>query len=69
MTTKTTYKVGDKVRILDAEKICAGFDLETGKEYPISKIDGDGDIYVIDGANDELLIAENELKYTEKAAE
>lgn len=50
MTTKTTYKVGDKVRILDAKGICAGFDLVNGKEYPISKIDSDGDIYVIDGA-------------------
>lgn len=29
--TQTTYKVGDKVRILDAKKICAGFDLEDGK--------------------------------------
>lgn len=66
---KTTYKVGDKVRILDSQGICAGFDLDNGKEYPISKIDSDGDIYVIDGANDELLITKRELKYIEKVAE
>lgn len=66
---KTMYKVGDKVRILDADGIGAGFDLETGKEYPIGEVDCVGDIYVIDGAGDKLIIAENELKYIEKVEE
>jgi len=66
---KTTYKVGDKVRILDAKKIGAGFDLETGNVYPIGDVDRDGDIYVIDDADYPLIIADNELQYIEKVEE
>lgn len=68
MTTKTTYKVGDKVRILDANAIMACeakdgdilevIDVEASVLPTLRDVDGEG-----------LCILGSELKYIEKVAE
>lgn len=50
------FKVGDKVEILNKDVIEGGYDLTNGKVYKIINIDEDGDISVIDDANDNLVI-------------
>ncbi|MGE7843916.1 hypothetical protein ACQKNX_24420 [Lysinibacillus sp. NPDC093712] len=70
MTTKTTYKVGDKVRILNKDGIYAGDDLTNGKVYEVTmSTDSDGDIRIKDDDDYKLLITADELKYIEKVAE
>lgn len=68
MTTKTTYKVGDKVRVLNANAIMACeakdgdilevIDVETSVFPTLRDVDGEG-----------LCILGSELKYIEKVAE
>lgn len=66
--TKTAYKVGDKVRILNAKGISCGSDLTNGQEYEVIEMISTN-IYVIDDAEDRLIICENELQYIEKVEE
>lgn len=67
---KTTYKVGDKVRILDAKKIKNvvknGF--KSGEVYPVTRIYDDGRP-VIEHETDFLAFFQDELKYIEKVEE
>lgn len=69
MTTKTTYKVGDKVRILNAEKISNavrdGF--KTGGIYNVKRINSNGRP-ILEHESDILAFWEGELKYIEKVA-
>ncbi|WP_456959230.1 hypothetical protein [Lysinibacillus sp. TE18511] len=70
MTTKTTYKVGDKVRILDAENIYTavkeGF--KTGRVYEVESIDSHGDPLITNGENT-ICFFQSELQYIEKVEE
>ena len=70
MTTKTTYKVGDKVRILNKDAIYAGDYLVNGKVYKVTmQTDSDGDIRIDDGDVTPLLITSEEIQYIEKVEE
>ena len=68
--TKITFKVGDKVRILNAERIFAavanGF--KTGGIYEVASIDTHGDPRIAIG-DTTLCFYKDELKYIEKVAE
>lgn len=70
MTTKTTYKVGDKVRILDAKKIknAVKDGFKSGEVYPVTRIYDDGRP-VIEHETDFLAFFQDELKYIEKVEE
>lgn len=70
MTTKTTYKVGDKVRILDAKKIknAVKNGFKSGEVYPVTRIYDDGRP-VIEHETDFLAFFQDELKYIEKVEE
>ena len=73
MTTKTTYKVGDKVRILDASQIINAddADIQTGGVYEVIELyegrDWDPLVKSPDGGKFEFL--RDELKYIERVAE
>lgn len=66
--TKTTYKVGDKVRILDAKAIstCAAKD---GDILEVVSIDRSNDPVLLDVDEGHLTLFTSELKYIEKVAE
>lgn len=68
--TKTTYKVGNKVRILDAKKIknAVKDGFKSGEVYPVTRIYDDGRP-VIEHETDFLAFFQDELKYIEKVEE
>lgn len=64
------FKIGDKVRVLDAEAIKQAVEkgFETGGIYLVSSIDSYGDPRLGVG-DDELTLFESELRYIEKVAD
>ena len=62
------YEVGDKIRILDASRICVA-ELTTGEIYEIVRKDGSDHFDVIDDAGDRTFICEHEYKFIEKVSE
>jgi len=62
------YKVGDKVRILDASKIAVA-ELTTGGIYDIIRKDGQDSFDVIDDDGDGVAICSYEYGYIEKVLE
>lgn len=63
---QTTYKVGDKVRILNKDEIYAGDHLINGDIYKVTtQTDSEGDIRIDDGGTIPLLITSRELQYIE----
>lgn len=68
--TKTTYKVGDKVRILDAKNIqnAVRDGFKTGGIYNVKRINGSGRP-VIEHESDFLAFWPDELQYIEKVEE
>lgn len=73
MTTKTTYKVGDKVRILDASQIINAdvADIQTGGVYEVIELYAgrDWDTLVKSPNGGKFGFLRYELKYIEKVAE
>ena len=59
-------KVGDKVRVLDADGIIGGYDLTNGKVYDVIDAEYDGDIVVVDDDGYRLLIKVREFASIEK---
>lgn len=64
----TKFKVGDKVRILNAEAIDA-CEAKDGDILPVVFVGLFGDINVMDVDDDELVLFADEMQYIEKVEE
>lgn len=74
MEKTANFKVGDKVRILNVDKILYGRDYwKNGDVTEIKRIDGDGDIRAVatygEHKRETYLISTNEFAYIEKVSE
>lgn len=64
----TKFKVGDKVRILNAKAIEA-CEAKDGDILPVTFVGSFGEINLLDVDNDELVMFNRELRYIEKVTE
>lgn len=64
--TTDNIAVGDKIRVIDADEICGGYDLTDGILYDVVKRNEAGGFYVVDDITDDMYIATCEFKYVEK---